>query len=529
MSQLATTLTLIPATRRPANRYKRDGRGAWTLEEVWLKIKTQTSQTTLYVNRINREGGPHVNVKLETRVQHPTEDKTAMICVRASVPIVEKDHSFRSALAWMNDAWKTKFGKCFRVDRLFDLNGPQVYHAAADSNANVLHIVEGEVVEPNGNITICNIGHSHLDGSFGDLVLADDDMHLCGPESTLVLLFKQFERPPINVVDPPLPEGATRIIGIDNVLHTTLSRLAKPTPVLCERQKKSDWDPQHEYRFKGSSVWISSYRVNRFPNWMQVLASRENVTVYSFEPQKKRDRDENTTEISEGSAPPAKRLAQAKQSAPPGLSNIPSAILSYVSEFAEQTVSVPFHVGIVQGYRMRSNRWEITIHMDPTGLHPNYEQHLCETFGQAFDLTQVYTRHNSVSLHMQNSYPARRDYYKNVSFSRNRSTDRHRRVVVAYPATSLIDIDSTEIKDHAATMCVYLCKCLYKDGTENREENNAFLYRLKNTNVHKKQWWLDELNKGPSGASTHVELILNTRLPLNKNQLVLPQQIRRQT
>lgn len=315
MSQLATTLTLIPATRRrPANRYKRDGRGAWTPEEVWLKIKTQTSQTTLYVNRINWDGSPHVNVKLETRVQHPTEDKTAMICVRASVPIVEKDgepdHSFRSALAWMNDAWKTKFGKCFRVNRLFDLNGPQVYHAAADSNANVLHIVEGEVVEQNGNITICNIGHSHLDGSFGDLVLADDDMHLCGPESTLVLLFKQFERPPINVVvDPPLPEGATRIIGIDNVLYTTLSRLAKPTPVLYERQKKSDWDPQqHEYRFKGSSVWISSYRVNRFPNWMQVLASRENVTVYSFEPQKKRDRDENTTEISEGSAPPAKRL-----------------------------------------------------------------------------------------------------------------------------------------------------------------------------------------------------------------------------
>lgn len=248
-----------------------------------------------------------MNVKLETRVQHPTEDKTAMICVRASVPIVKKDHSYRTALAWMNDKWKTKFGKCFRVDRLFDLNEPQVYHAAADSN-DVLHIVEGEVVEPNGNITIYNIGHYHHDGSFADLVLADDDMHLCDPDNTLVLRFKRFERPPISVVDPPLPEGVTQIIGIDNVLHTTLDRLAKPTyGVLYERQKKSDWDPQHEYRFKGSSVWISSYCVDRFPNWMQVLASRENVTVYSFEPQKKRDRDENTTEISEGSA--AKRMA----------------------------------------------------------------------------------------------------------------------------------------------------------------------------------------------------------------------------
>lgn len=273
-------------------RFKRTGRGKWSRDDSWKKINSQ-SQTTFMVNNIVWEGQPHVNVKVLVTVAHPTTDQRASVWVRASVPIDKDDYSWRSALKWMNDAWKDKFGTCFRVDMLFQLNGPQVYLPSEDSPRadNVLHIVEGEVSEPDFNITTWNLGKINEDGSFtGDLVLADDDMLHCREDCTIILGFKSFETP--FEVTRLLPEGATQI-DCD----------AWPN----ERQKKS-WASEHEVRFKGSNLWIPQELVQTFPNWMQVLASRPNVTVYKTAPKKCQKRKSKSDEPDEAGCAGLKRL-----------------------------------------------------------------------------------------------------------------------------------------------------------------------------------------------------------------------------
>lgn len=246
---------------------------AWTKGEFWKKVESQ-SQTTFFLNKIDREGQKHVNLKVRTLVRHPDSEKEAEVFVRASVPLGTEYLTWKRALRWMSETWEEKFGKC--------ANGPlwvesdQMYHG----KEGVLHILEYEERTLDGGVTCGNAGECRDDGSFtGEVILGSDEVPVGGnwANTTIVLEFREWRK---NF----LWNSCTFSDAAPPTNATILAKDGFDFKESLVRTKTWEYGTHEHQRFKGEKVWIefeSREKLLDTWGWLAVLASRPNVVLYT--------------------------------------------------------------------------------------------------------------------------------------------------------------------------------------------------------------------------------------------------------
>lgn len=209
-----------------------------------------------------------------------------------------------------------------------------------------------------------------------------------------------------------------------------------------------------------------------------------------------------------------------------------SDVLNLINEFAEHEVNLPVEVYINYGIDyveiyMLINLSEI--------LQPQYMEFIHDKVDKVSDRTYVYGSQNELIEYMNWKHNIGSVHDFHIDSGTLEGHTNRLGVKIEYPIQQR-ELPFPVIKEHAATMCAFVSRILFT-GKKNKPKNtlgSKYLYRLKNTNVRKDSWWLEQMNSQRHERNEtlsffiDIELISNTRQPLNRDkgdgELVVPTQ-----